>query len=43
MMSVGSTYEHTIPSALGYGERGSPPNIGPNALLIFKVELIGIE
>lgn len=38
-MPVGSTWIVTIPPALAYGERGSPPNIGPNEVLIFKIEL----
>ncbi len=41
-MEVGTTVEATIPPALAYGERGSPPNIGPNEVLIFKIELIEI-
>lgn len=41
-MPVGSIYNVTIPPALAYGERGSQPNIGPNEVLIFKIELLGI-
>jgi len=44
LMSVGSEYKFTIPSELGYGLRGQPrAGIAPNSVLIFTVELIGIE
>lgn len=43
LMKPGSTYEVVIPSALGYGERGSPPTIPPNATLKFKIELIEVK
>jgi FKBP-type peptidyl-prolyl cis-trans isomerase FklB len=43
LMPVGSKWEVYIPSELGYAERGAGQDIGPNATLIFDVELLGIE
>lgn len=43
MMSEGSKWELYVPAELAYGENGSDPYIGPNAVLIFEVELLGIE
>jgi len=43
LMSVGSKYRFFIPSDLAYGPAGSGRNIGPNATLIFEVELLGIN
>jgi FKBP-type peptidyl-prolyl cis-trans isomerase FklB len=42
LMPVGSKFRFRIPPHLGYGERGSPPKIGPNQTLMFEVELLEI-
>ena len=42
-MRVGGKARLTIPSHLGYGDKGSPPKIPAKATLVFTVELLGVE
>jgi FKBP-type peptidyl-prolyl cis-trans isomerase FklB len=43
LMPVGSKWQVFIPSSLAYAERGSGAVIGPNATLIFEIELVAIK
>ncbi len=43
LMREGATYQFFIPAELAYGAEGRPGPIGPNATLIFDVELLSVE
>jgi FKBP-type peptidyl-prolyl cis-trans isomerase FklB len=43
LMPVGSKWQLYVPPTLAYGDRGAGADIGPNATLIFDVELLSIE
>ncbi len=43
LMKVGSKWELYVPADLAYGPRGAGQAIGPNATLIFEIELLDIE
>jgi FKBP-type peptidyl-prolyl cis-trans isomerase FklB len=43
LMKAGSKWRLFIPSDLAYGEQGSGPDILPNSVLIFEIELVGIK
>ena len=42
LMNVGDKFQLVIPPELGYGARGTGRDIGPNATLLFDVELLEI-
>ena len=42
-MKVGGRRQLTIPSDLGYGAQGSPPDIAPNETLIFVIDLKKVQ
>ncbi len=43
LMQEGAKWQVFIPANLAYGERGAGQQIGPNAALIFDVELVSIQ
>jgi len=42
-MQVGAKWQLFVPANLAYGERGAGREIGPNAVIIFEIELISIQ
>lgn len=42
LMTAGQQIQLFVPPHLGYRCKGAPPNIGPNELLIFDMELLAI-
>ncbi|MDE6782820.1 MAG: FKBP-type peptidyl-prolyl cis-trans isomerase, partial [Paramuribaculum sp.] len=42
MMNEGAKWRLYIPAELAYGAHGAGPTIGPNATLIFDVELLEV-
>jgi len=43
LMPVGSTWQLFVPPELAYGERGNGRDIGPNATLVYEMELLAIK
>lgn len=43
LMKTGSKWQIFVPPQLAYSENGAGPDIGPNATLVFEIELLGIK
>jgi FKBP-type peptidyl-prolyl cis-trans isomerase FkpA len=42
-MKVGGKRTIVVPSRMGYGRRGSPPDVPPNSALVFDIELLEVH
>jgi FKBP-type peptidyl-prolyl cis-trans isomerase FklB len=43
LMPAGSKWQIFVPSELGYGEKGAGRDIGPNATLIYEIEILAVN
>ena len=43
LMSVGAKWTVYVPPALGFGAAGKPPKVGPDAVLVYDIELLAIN
>jgi FKBP-type peptidyl-prolyl cis-trans isomerase len=43
LMPIGSKWEVYMPSELGFGSAGKPPKVGPEAVLVYNLELLAIN
>ena len=42
LMPTGSKWQVYIPAELGFGTAGNPPKVGPDSVLIYDLELLGV-
>lgn len=43
LMKPGDEWLLYVPPELGYGERGGPPRIPPNSVLVFRIKLLAVS
>jgi FKBP-type peptidyl-prolyl cis-trans isomerase len=43
LMPAGSKWEVYVPAELGFGSAGKPPKVGPEAVLVYNLELLAIN